>query len=419
MKQTITKKLLSLIIVISLCLCNGVLPVFAENDITITLSKNSVGIDHINSPTAEIEAKITGKLPFGAQLKIESESSLDIDSGDLKNGILPIYITANWRLGTVDKGNSTISIVDSNGKTLCEDYISVYTTTKKYTITYDNNGGVDGPVGQYKYHNADYQIPYYRPVRQGYEFRGWTTVKGSDKEEYDAGDFLKTNADCVLYAIWEKMIFDISFENHKIIDEGVYEIANFLITGYDDLIDNVIIECDDNIEATFGTSQIDDNNYLQLQFTKTGNIKSGDVHIYVLNTREEVLDEADLTVFSCDSNINDIDVIVNGKEIKFDVEPTIINGRTLVPMRAIFEALGAKVDWDSKTLTASGKTDDTLVEITIGDNFLFRNKIKTDLDSPAKIISNRTMVPVRAIAESFDCTVNWHPEHKVVEIISN
>ena len=206
--------------------------------------------------------------------------------------------------------------------------------------------------------------------------------------------------------------------NIEIPYEGVYEIANFLITGYDDLINDVVIECDNNIEATFGTSQIDDNNYLQLQFTKTGNIKSGDVHIYVLNTREEILDEADLTVFSCDSNLNDIDVIVNGKEIKFDVEPTIINGRTLVPMRAIFEALGAKVDWDSKTLTASGKTDDTLVEITIGDNFLFRNKIKTDLDSPAKIISNRTMVPVRAIAESFDCTVNWHPEHKVVEIIS-
>ena len=113
-----------------------------------------------------------------------------------------------------------------------------------------------------------------------------------------------------------------------------------------------------------------------------------------------------------------ITVILNGKQLEFDVEPMLINSRTMVPMRVIFEALGAKVDWDGTTQTAIGVTKSTTIKITIGKDYLLKNDNIVVLDSPAVVISGRTLVPVRAIAESLDCAVNWYGETQVVEILN-
>lgn len=112
-----------------------------------------------------------------------------------------------------------------------------------------------------------------------------------------------------------------------------------------------------------------------------------------------------------------ITVILNGKKLEFDVEPMLINDRTMVPMRVIFEKLGAKVDWDTTTQTAIGSTKNTTVKITIGKDYLLKNDNIVVLDSHAVVISGRTLVPVRAIAESLDCKVEWYGETQVVEII--
>lgn len=112
-----------------------------------------------------------------------------------------------------------------------------------------------------------------------------------------------------------------------------------------------------------------------------------------------------------------IKVFINGKQLEFDVEPMLINGRTMVPMRVIFEALGAKVNWDGSTQTAIGETKKTTIKITIGKDYLLKNDNIVVLDSPAVVISGRTLVPVRAIAESLDCKVEWYGGTKVVEIL--
>ena len=112
-----------------------------------------------------------------------------------------------------------------------------------------------------------------------------------------------------------------------------------------------------------------------------------------------------------------IKVFINGKQLEFDVEPMLMNGRTMVPMRVIFEALGATVDWDGSTQTAIGETKKTTIKITIGKDYLLKNDNIVVLDSPAVVISGRTLVPVRAIAESLDCKVEWYGETKVVEIL--
>ena len=118
---------------------------------------------------------------------------------------------------------------------------------------------------------------------------------------------------------------------------------------------------------------------------------------------------------SADSSIQ---VIYNGQRISFGAygqNPTIVNSRTMVPLRSIFEAMGADVSWDNATRTALGQRDGTSISIAIGSNLLYVNDRAVSLDSPACIINNRTMVPVRAIAEAFQADVDWdNPSRTVI-----
>ncbi len=99
-------------------------------------------------------------------------------------------------------------------------------------------------------------------------------------------------------------------------------------------------------------------------------------------------------------------VLLDGKEISFDVPPIVENGRTLVPLRAIFTALGAEVKWDNATQTITSIKGDTVVKLIIGGE-AFKNNNQVDLEVPAKIVDGRTLVPLRFVGESFDCKVNW------------
>ena len=113
---------------------------------------------------------------------------------------------------------------------------------------------------------------------------------------------------------------------------------------------------------------------------------------------------------------SEIKVSVNGKKLKFDQPPVLENGRTLVPLRAIFEALGAEISWDRETQTIRAIRYGTYIELQIGSNEMkVNNEIKT-LDVPAKIINERTMVPARAVAEAFGCNVKWDAENNAVII---
>lgn len=114
----------------------------------------------------------------------------------------------------------------------------------------------------------------------------------------------------------------------------------------------------------------------------------------------------------------EISVTIDGTLVSFDQPPIIENGRTLVPLRAIFEALGADVIWDGDSRTAFSTKDNTSISITIGSNTLYKNNQPIILDVPAKILNGRTLVPVRAIAESFGCEVKWDGENNHVKILT-
>ncbi len=115
---------------------------------------------------------------------------------------------------------------------------------------------------------------------------------------------------------------------------------------------------------------------------------------------------------------DNISVFVDGVQVQFDVQPQLVNDRTMVPMRAIFEALGAVVEWDDYTQTASAHKNNKIINLTIGSPYMYVNGEAVSLDSPAYVINGRTLVPVRAISESLGLNVSWNDRTQTVNISS-
>lgn len=112
----------------------------------------------------------------------------------------------------------------------------------------------------------------------------------------------------------------------------------------------------------------------------------------------------------------DIMVTVNHVPVWFDQPPTIVNDRTLVPLRAIFEAMGAEVNWDPATRTVTATRGEDKLSLVIDTNIINKNGTDFEIDVPAMIIGDRTMVPARAIAESLGASVDWNPHTRTVII---
>ena len=102
-----------------------------------------------------------------------------------------------------------------------------------------------------------------------------------------------------------------------------------------------------------------------------------------------------------------ISVYLNGTRLTFDVPPQLINNRTMVPLRAIFEAMGAKVDWNGDTETVTGTKGDRVVVLTIGNTSPTINGQVVTIDQPGVIVNNRTLAPLRFVAEAFGGGVTW------------
>lgn len=122
-----------------------------------------------------------------------------------------------------------------------------------------------------------------------------------------------------------------------------------------------------------------------------------------------------LPVFAND----EITVLVNGEKVNFDQAPVIENGRTLVPVRAIFEKLGAQVSYEPVRKKVYAELGSRYVAFLIGADTIYTNDGGTKIDTPAKIVNDRTLVPVRAVSEGFGAKVGWDQSTKTVSIVSD
>ena len=103
-----------------------------------------------------------------------------------------------------------------------------------------------------------------------------------------------------------------------------------------------------------------------------------------------------------------INVTIDGRIVNFtDQGPTIVDDRTLVPVRGVFEELGFEVDWEHDTQTVRLTGNGHEIVLTIASANFITNGESHTLDVPAQIIGGRTMLPIRAILESVGYSVGW------------
>ena len=140
-----------------------------------------------------------------------------------------------------------------------------------------------------------------------------------------------------------------------------------------------------------------------IETTKTLWFKTNHLSLYVIG-KEMVSSGTRIRL-----TIGSLSYTVGGVAKKLDAAPAIIYERTMVPLRFIAEALGAKVDWDAGSRTAAVALDGKSLSVTI-------DKIAAGMDVPAMIINDRTMVPLRYVGEALGCDVAWNPDTRTIDI---
>ena len=223
---------------------------------------------------------------------------------------------------------------------------------------------------------------------------------------------------------------DSLFDKNEVKITGVYQLGATGVTVY---IDNLPFEATLNdADNTFSLTKTVSDGTHKLYVTQTiGGVegcKSADRFFSIKSISENadylqsiykkdktalILNDPRITY---DEVSNGIRVVSDEYLLVFDVLPVNENGRVLVPLRGIFESLGASLIWDDTTKSATAKRGGIEIKITLDSTTAYKNGEAVTLDVPAKIINGRFLVPVRFISEALDCRVKWDDNSKTVII---
>lgn len=166
----------------------------------------------------------------------------------------------------------------------------------------------------------------------------------------------------------------------------------------------------------FGDIIVSKNNDLSSKIDSVRLIRGKDTQ---LNRSAQLVDPTKVPSFGFSAETNKISVYIDNEQINFASEPIMENDRTLVPMRGIFEELGAIVTWDNDTNTATAVKDNTEIKITVDSDIMLKNGEAIKLDAPARLVDDAyTYVPLRAVSEAFGYKVIWSEGFNRVDIIT-
>lgn len=112
----------------------------------------------------------------------------------------------------------------------------------------------------------------------------------------------------------------------------------------------------------------------------------------------------------------DIKIIFNGEELKLDVAPVVQNQTTLIPLRHVFEAFGASVQWDGESQTITAEKDGIVIWLQLNNKIAKVGDKEVELLAAPIAIDGRTLVPLRFVSESFGAVTDWDPETKTITI---
>lgn len=140
---------------------------------------------------------------------------------------------------------------------------------------------------------------------------------------------------------------------------------------------------------------------------------------YIIVTGEDLpMDGSNAIIVGKNYGEKPITVFLDDSKLVFDTLPVIEYGRTMVPMRAIFEAFGAQVLWNEKNKSVTCIKDDKRIVLSIGSNQATLGSESYTLEAVPKIVDGRTLVPLRFISESLGAEVLWDGDRRKVSIVS-
>ena len=134
--------------------------------------------------------------------------------------------------------------------------------------------------------------------------------------------------------------------------------------------------------------------------------------LLILNTLTTVFAVGTAITLQVDSNT----INIGSHSVTIDTAPVIIDGRTMLPVRGVSEAMGGNVDWNNDTKTVTITLGSNKVEMTVDSKTAYFNNNAQTLDVAPVILNGRTMLPARFIAESFGFDVNWDNHTKTISI---
>ncbi|NOU68086.1 hypothetical protein GC096_29065 [Paenibacillus sp. LMG 31461] len=146
---------------------------------------------------------------------------------------------------------------------------------------------------------------------------------------------------------------------------------------------------------------------------KAGEVPEGSVlQLRILNKSGQ---QVAFRTFGISSQVS---VNINGTVQQFEQAPAIVNGSTFTPLRAIFEAMGAKVDYEAATRSVTATKGNTTVKLTLDQKTVNVNGKPIELEEPARLVNGYTLAPARFVGETFGGIVNWDGATRTVSITS-
>ena len=144
--------------------------------------------------------------------------------------------------------------------------------------------------------------------------------------------------------------------------------------------------------------------------------------MHILNGKIYINDTLKINEADIEKELNELKqntvayVVLNDSILSFDQPPVIEEGRTLVPMRFLFEQMGANVEWNEETKSARATLNNKAVTFSIDDNEAEVDSQPVTMDVPARLINGKTMVPLRFLSEEMGYNVTWDEETRTAVI---
>ena len=292
------------------------------------------------------------------------------------------------------------SIKDTTGNQLGSDYSWNFKTVSiavSYTVTFNYNY----PDAKEPYRtvtvNANMSVGSNmpeNPSRTGYVFKGWNTKPDGSGSVFTSDSVVTSNI--TVYAQWSVRQFTLTVSATS---GGSISPSGTITVNYGD-------------SKTFTITP--DKGY-KISDVKVDSVSVGAVSTYTFTNItsdhkiEAIFEKNEIVIIL---QIGKTIFTVNGVTQNLDSPPIIKNGRTLLPIRAIVEALGGTVSWDPSSKKVTVSLGSNTIELWIGKPTAKVNGTDTPIDSSnskvvPEIINSRTMLPLRFVAESLGCQVQW------------